>query len=206
MPIPFREALIPRLRAVFALALLLGGMLWALRADAEGGFRWRGAPPPKCTSSLIMEAGPRIGTDEIDHDMLGYSLALGYTRNAPPGKTGWGGVAQVTTSTEGGTYLVTLMPRARRWLGSGVAIDYGAGIALIGPGESPVGLKGMAASAAVNFSDLVSITGGVDYEFPQGSYAARTSFTIGLRFDSYLALPVGLAPLALYVLALGGSD
>ena len=193
-------------RVGFALAILLGGMLWALQANAEGGFRWRGAPPPKCTSSLITEIGPRIGTDEIDHEMLGYSLALGFTRNAPSGKIGWGFVAQATTSSEGGTYLVTFMPRARRWLGSGVAIDAGAGVALLGPGEYPVGLKGMAASAAINFSDLVSITGGWDHEFVRDGSPARNSFSIGLRFDSYLAPPIGLATLGLAAIALQGID
>ena len=194
------------IRSLVPVLVVPAATLWAFRADADERFRWRGAPPPKCTVSLITEAGPRVGTDEIDHEALGYAVALGFVRNAPPGKIGWGLAAQATTSSEGGTYLVTFMPRARCWLGSGVAIDAGAGVALLGPGDPPMGLKGLAASAAVNFWDLFSITGGWDYEFTRDSAPARNSFSIGLRFDSFLAPPAVLATLGLAILAGAGAD
>ncbi len=192
------------MRSFVLVTIVLAATLWAFRADANGGFRWRGAPPPKSTVSLITEAGPRIGTDEIDREALGYAVALGFIRNAPPGKIGWGLAAQATTASEGGTYLVTLMPRARCWLGSGVAIDAGAGVALLGPGDPPMGLKGMAASAGINFWDLFSITGGWDHEFARDNATARTSFSVGLRFDSFLAPPVALATLGFAMLV--GTD
>src|SRR5262249_29655835 len=54
---PMQRPSIPPITIALALTL------WAFRADADEQFRWRGAPPPKSTISLITEAGPRIGTD-----------------------------------------------------------------------------------------------------------------------------------------------
>jgi hypothetical protein len=192
-------------RLAAGLVLVAGG--WPEPAGAgEERFSWRGRPQPRCTISLITETGPRVGTDEWDSEPFGYAIAVGWTRNAPPRELAWGGAAQITTSQEGGTYLVTLMPRARCWLGSGVALDAGAGLALLGPGESPIGLKGAAASAGLNFGDLVSLTGGLDYEFPRDGHPARTSVSLGLRFDSYLGPPALLATLALAVAFVAGEE
>jgi hypothetical protein len=152
--------------------------------------------------SLITEAGPRLGTRE-PYGELGYAVALGFMVNGPVGRLGLGGAVQVTTSEEGGTYLLTLMPRVRRWLQPAVALDAGAGLAFLGPGDSPVGAKGAAAFLALNYRDLTALAAGLDHEFPRVGIRARTSASLGVRFGSFLGPPVALISLALGAAASG---
>lgn len=157
---------------------------------------WRGRPQPECRVSVITEAGPRLGTDE-PFAPLGYAVALGIMVNRHPGQTGVGATVDITTSNESGTYLLTLMPRARRWLTSRTALEAGAGVALLGPGDSPVGLKGFSALTALNYRDLVLLTVAANHETGRNGIPSHTSASIGLRFAAYLGPPVALVSLAL---------
>ena len=179
---------------VGAAVLMVGGVGCALAEPGAAQVCWRGRPLPTCRLSVISEAGPRLGTDE-PYDPLGYAVALGFMLNGPVGGVGYGGAVQITTSTEGGTYLMTLMPRVRRWLQPAVALDASAGLALLGPGDNPVGVKGGAASLALTYRDLIGLAVGLDHEFPRGGLSARTSVSVGVRFGAFLGPPIALISL-----------
>jgi hypothetical protein len=163
---------------------------------------WRGHPAPACHSSLVTEAGPRIETGQPDGS-LGYTVAFGVMRNKRVGQTSLGVVVEVSTAPEGGTYVVTPMPRLRRWLSESVALEAGAGPSLLGPGDPPVGFKGATGFVSLNYRDLVLVTTGLNYV--ADGISAGTSLSLGLRFGSYLGPPVLLATLAGVVLVAAGA-
>jgi len=165
---------------------------------------WRGHPAPACRSSLVTEAGPRIETGQPD-GAFGYTVAFGVMRNKGIGQNSLGGVLEISTAPEGGTYVVTPMPRLRRWLSESAALEAGAGPSLLGPGDSPVGFKGATAFVALNYRDLVLVTGGVNY-VAEGMWPG-TSVSLGLRFGSWLGPPVLMATLAgAFVVARGAGS
>jgi hypothetical protein len=94
------------------------------------------------------------------------------------------------------------MPRLRRWLSESVALEAGAGVSLLGPGDPPVGFKGATAFVALNYRDLVLVTGGLNYV--KDGISAGTSVSLGLRFGSYLGPPVLLATLVGAVVVASG--
>ena len=163
---------------------------------------WRGHPAPACHSSVVTEAGPRVGTNE-PYEPYGYTVALGFIRNKNVGQTGLGWVVEISTAPEGGTYVVTPMPRLRRWLSESVALEAGAGPSLLGPGDPPVGFKGATAFVALNYRDLVLVTTGLNYV--ADGISAGTSLSLGLRFGSYLGPPVLLATLIGAAVVAGGA-
>ncbi|MDH4348687.1 MAG: hypothetical protein OEW17_07760 [Gemmatimonadota bacterium] len=183
------------------LALAFGAFNSSTNAAAQ--LCWRGHPVPECRSSLVTEAGPRFETGQ-PHGPLGYTVALGVMRNKGVGQNSLGVVVEVSTAPEGGTYVVTPMPRLRRWLSESVALEAGAGLSLLGPGDPPVGFKGATGFVALNYRDLVLVTTGLNYV--ADGISAGTSLSLGLRFGSYLGPPVLLATLVGAAAAAGGGS
>lgn len=187
-------------KALLLISVALAGLSLPVAAQTC----WRGRPFPTCRMSLITEAGPRLGTQQ-PFGSFGYALAVGTIRNGALGRPGWGGALDITTGSESGTYLVTAMPRVRVWVNSTTAFEAGAGPALLGPGDSPVGLKGGAALAALNYRDLLVLTLGVEYERTRNGIPSRTALSVGIRCASYCGPPAAVVSGLLALLAGSGS-
>lgn len=166
-------------RLIAAAALLLCAMPGAAQTC------WRGRQWPACRRFWITESGPRFGNHEaLASHRLGSANALGFMVNRSSGAA-LGGTIEFTTGGETGTYRLAVVPRYRRWVGGGTALDLGVGVAVLGEGTQAAGFKGVSALAAVNYRDLVALT--AEVESRRGtSLGTQTVATIGIRFGAYL--------------------
>ncbi len=193
---------------IFSLALsaFVSSLLLLLPSNkAYGQCFWQAKPLPYCQSFWFLESGPRLGTREA-YGKMGHVLALGKMRNRQSHSALGVGI-EFSTGSESGLYRLAIMPRYRRWLSQNWAADAALGPAVLGEGYPAVGYKGLSAMVALNYRGLFSLN--AEMETRRLEYGTHTSYSMGLRFGSYLALveiPAVLAVAVVIAMALARSD
>ncbi len=170
------------LRPAFGLISLTLILFFA--QSGRGQCFWRARPLPDCRSFWFVESGPRLGTREAFAG-FGHVLALGYMRNRQPDYALGVGI-EFSTGSQSGLYRLAVMPRYRHWFSPDWAGDAIFGLAILGEGDPPVGYKGLSAGVALNYRNLIALNAGV--ETRRLGYTTQHSFSMGLRFGSYLAI------------------
>jgi hypothetical protein len=145
---------------------------------------WQAKPLPQCRSFYFLESGPRVGTREAFFG-FGHVLAVGYMRNIRPNDALGVGV-EFSTGSHSGLYRLAILPRYRRWFSPNWAGDAALGLAVLGEGDSAVGYKGLSVMVALNYRNWIALN--AEIETRRLGYTTQHSFSLGLRFGSYLAL------------------
>ena len=178
-------------------------LLAAMPAVARGQSCW--VVKPNCRTFWITESGPRVGNHEaFVNRHVGSATAVGLMVNRSP-RWAWGGAIELSTGSESGLYRLALVPRYRHWLGPQVALDIGAGIAVLGENEPAAGFKGVTGLAAIGYEPWVALTAQVETrnDFSDGTHTAGS---IGVRFGGWVGPLVALGSLVWGFFASAGSN